>query len=335
MTSSQALSLEPVAQIALELHALVVDLQERRQAHLAAQASAPHAPSMAERARQLSEQARELGKQWQAARPEVSLLLERTATRLSALDLSQSGQRARARASIKVAQYYEGLARTLRREPEVTVPLPELRPKNYTRNVFHVANGLMGATFYTFFPERATVLKIAVAYTALMLSMELARRFSKTINRWLVDVVFGAISRPSEAWRMNSASWFGIAVVMMLAAGVPRLSCIAAVLTLGIGDPLAALVGKRWGKHKLVGRKSLEGSLAFVVSAALLVAAWLAIFEPASFGLTSRWATLLAAAPLALVAGVAGAGVELVSNRLEDNFSIPLAVAAATAFLAP
>ena len=142
MTSSQALSLEPVAQIALELHALVVDLQERRQAHLAAQASAPHAPSMAERARQLSEQARELGKQWQAARPEVSLLLERTATRLSALDLSQSGQRARARASIKVAQYYEGLARTLRREPEVTVPLPELRPKNYTRNVFHVANGM-------------------------------------------------------------------------------------------------------------------------------------------------------------------------------------------------
>jgi len=335
MTSSQALSLEPVAQIAVELHALVVELQERRQAKLAAQAAAPHGPSMSERAQQLAEKARELGAQWQAARPEVSAMLERTAARLSALDLTHSGQRARKQASIKVAQYYEGLARTLRREPEVTVPLPELRPKNYARNAFHIGNGLLGATLYTVFPERSTVFMIAAIYTAAMLSLELARRFSKPLNRWPVDEVFGSISRPSEAWRMNSASWGGIAIVIMLGAGVPRLACVAAVLTLGIGDPMAALIGKRWGKHKLVGSKSLEGTLAFVASAAALVAAWLAIFEPASFGTTSHLATLWAAAPLALAAGVAGAVVELLSSHLEDNLSIPLAVAAATAFLAP
>lgn len=335
MTSTQALSLQPVAQIAVELHALVVELQERRQAKLAAQAAAPHGPSMAERAHQLAEKARELGAQWQAARPEVSALLERTAARLSTLDLSQSGLRARRQASVKVAQYYEGLARTLRREPEVTVLLPELRPKNYARNVFHVGNGILGATLYTLLPERSTVLTIAAIYTAAMLSLELARRLSKPLNRWLVNEVFGAISRPSEAWRMNSASWGGIAIVLMLAAGVPRLGCIAAVLTLGIGDPMAALIGKRWGKHKLVGSKSLEGTLAFVASSALLVGGWLAIFEPASFGTTSHLAALWAAAPLALAAGVAGAMVELVSNHLEDNLSIPLAVAAATAFIAP
>jgi dolichol kinase len=41
-------------------------------------------------------------------------------------------------------------------------------------------------------------------------------------------------------------------------------------------------------------------------------------------------AVLLAALPIALTAGVAGALAELYSHKLEDNFAIPLAVAAAT-----
>lgn len=353
--SAQALSLQPVAQLAMELHALFVELQERRQQQ-AQQAQAQQAQTrqaqtqpaaaqaarlpLSERARLLSLRARELGAQWRANRPTLAVILDRTAQRVAALDwqsvdLGASGRRAQARASVKIAQYYEGLARQLRNEPSLGLALPELRPRNYARNAFHIANGLLGATLYTVWPDRAFVLKVAIGYALAMLSLEAARRLSTRLNRWLVDDVFGAIARPSEAWRMNSATWYGIAVVLMLAVGFPRLACVSAVLTLGIGDPMAALIGKRWGRHKLYGPKSLEGVLAFVASSALLVAAWMAVFEVQSFGAAGHWGALVAALPMALVAGAVGAGVELVSNRLEDNFTIPLAVAASVALLAP
>ena len=131
---------------------------------------------------------------------------------------------------------------------------------------------------------------------------------------------------------MNSATWYGIAVLIMMGVGFPRLSCIAAVLTLGIGDPMAALVGKRWGRHKLVGRKSLEGTVAFAISAALLVQAWLMVFFGDALTAAGGWT---AALPMALVAGVAGGIAELYADRLEDNFLIPLVVAASTALLVP
>lgn len=37
-------------------------------------------------------------------------------------------------------------------------------------------------------------------------------------------------------------------------------------MALGIGDSFAAIVGKRFGKHKLFKKKSLEGCIAFVAS---------------------------------------------------------------------
>ena len=67
---------------------------------------------------------------------------------------------------------------------------------------------------------------------------------------------------------------------------------------------------------------SLEGSLAFVVSAAVATVALLLVFSPLGVG---------AAVTVALAAAVAGAVAELVSLRVDDNFSIPLSAAAGVA----
>lgn len=323
--NTQAAQLQPLAQLALELHQLVTDLQDRR-------AAAQAMPSLRERSQGMAQRAKEAAAQWSASHPAISELLERTSQRLQHLDFGRGwGSRAQRQAAFKIAQYYEGIARQLRADPAVTVALPELRPKNYTRNLFHIGNGVLAAALYSVFDDRGLMLTVALIYTAVMASMEIARRLSGRVNRLLVDRVFASIARPSEAWRVNSATWFGFAVVLMLAAGFPRLSCVAAVLTLGIGDPMAALIGKRWGRHKLVGPKSLEGTLAFAVASALLVTAWLVLFLGSSLVPGGSWAALLAAAlPIATTAGVAGALAELYSHKLEDNFAIPLAVAAAT-----
>jgi dolichol kinase len=309
--------------LTLDLHALIVDLQERRSASAAA---------LTERVRHLAQRAREQADLWSQRRPPLAKLLERTASRLSSVDLAAGGSSA----VTKIAQHYEGLARHLRSDPEVAVALPELRPKNYWRNLFHVSNGLLSATLYTLIHERSTMLWIAVTYTGWMLSLEAARRMSPRLNRWLVDVAFRSIARPSEAWRMNSGTWYGLAITLMLAVGAPRLACVAAVLTLGVGDPAAALVGRRWGRHKLVGRKSLEGTLGFVAVASIAVTAWLLVFEAAAFAPDGSLATALARiVPFALACATAGALAETVSEKLEDNFTIPLATAAAGAWLAP
>ena len=332
--STQTAPLQPLAQLALDLHALLTEMQDRRASQAAQLAGAQQVgPTLAERTRLMAKRAKEAAAEWSASRPQMSELLERTSQRLHAIDLGRDfGSRAQRQAANKIAQYYEGLARQLRSEPSVTVNLPELRPRNYTRNLFHIANGILGAGLYTAIDDRMVILAIAAAFVLVMGSLELARRFSGTINRFLVDKVFVSIARPSEAWRMNSATWYGIALLIMLGVGFPRLACIAAVLTLGIGDPMAALIGKRWGRHKLVGRKSLEGTLAFAVSSALLVQVWTMVFFGPTLAAAGGWA---AALPVALVAGVAGGVAELFAERLEDNFLIPLVVSASTALLVP
>lgn len=319
--------LPAIAELTREVYVLLADVLERRSQQPS------HEPRKLEgRAEALAGRVHELA----AALPEaeqgqpVRDQLQRMGRLLLALRTALGvSPRAGTAAAWRTAKCYEGLARQLRTDPAVAPLLPELKPRNYARNGFHIANGILSATLYSLIDDRNVMLQIAFGYTGWMLSMELARRLSPRINRWLVDVVFGWMARPAEAWRMNSATWYGLAISLMLLASAPREACIAAVLTLGFGDPVAALVGKRFGKHKLIGNKTLEGALGFAVAATLAVLGWAALMQPAV--LAAAPVPWLAALRLALVAGVSGAAIELVSKRIDDNFSIPLVVSAACA----
>ena len=89
---------------------------------------------------------------------------------------------------------------------------------------------------------------------------------------------------------------------------------------------MAALVGRRFGRIRLLNGRSLEGTLAFVVAATLATFTLFMVFH-ASMGLG-------VALGLAVAAAVFGAVAELVSLRVDDNFSIPLSAAAGVALLA-
>jgi dolichol kinase len=49
----------------------------------------------------------------------------------------------------------------------------------------------------------------------------------------------------------------------------------ASGLILSVGDSLSTLVGLKYGKHKIIGRKSLEGSVVFFISSFLVTAIFL------------------------------------------------------------
>ncbi|MFO8150417.1 MAG: hypothetical protein R6T93_08975 [Trueperaceae bacterium] len=96
-----------------------------------------------------------------------------------------------------------------------------------------------------------------------------------------------------------------------------------AVMVWGLGDAAAALVGGFLGRHRFAhrlveGAKTLEGTAAMVVAAA--IAAFVTLFL---YGGASWWLSLLAAASLAPLAGA----VELVSRRGSDTLTVPLVTA--------
>ena len=59
------------------------------------------------------------------------------------------------------------------------------------------------------------------------------------------------------------------------------LTPLVTVLVLGVGDPCATLVGKRWGKnYKIYGQKSLAGFIGFVTASFTVVFLFLFIRRP-------------------------------------------------------
>lgn len=90
---------------------------------------------------------------------------------------------------------------------------------------------------------------------------------------------------------------------------------VAALLFLSVGDSMAALVGRRHGTVKLLCGRTLEGTLAALVSCLLASVVLLMLRPFFDWKLT----------PFALIAGsIAAAVFELVDLPLDDNFRIPV-----------
>lgn len=195
-----------------------------------------------------------------------------------------------------------------------------LRLPKAARSVFHMSTGLAGVALYQFLLDQSTAISILGMLLAVFFILEVSRRFSTGFNDFMVYKLFGAISRPQERYRINSASYYLLALTIITIL-TPKPAVCAAALILAFGDPVAALAGGRWGKIRLSNDKSIIGALAFFGASFLAVMIYLE-FIPLGMGLGYK---LAAASSMAAV----GALVELFSTDLDDNFSIPVACAMA------
>jgi dolichol kinase len=209
---------------------------------------------------------------------------------------------------------YEDLSDRLR---DWEVHVPQLRPTNYTRAVFHVTNALLTVAcaelLLQTYGQRVAIAGIAVAAAW---SMEGSRRIWPGVNRLLM-ALFKPTAHPHERNRVNSATWYATAVLLMALHGSLEVGA-AALVILGMADPMAALVGRRFGRHKLVNGRTLEGSLAFFVTGGIGASAALAILHP-ELG--------LAGLGIAWAAALTGAIAEALSRYVDDNLSVPLGAA--------
>jgi dolichol kinase len=136
----------------------------------------------------------------------------------------------------------------------------------------------------------------------------------------LYNKVFGRMLRPHEKTlkkkTLNGASWVLISAAVCVLV-FPKLIAITAFAILIISDTTAALFGRRFGTRKF-NDKTLEGSTAFVVSAAIVI-----MFTPKVQYLFMEYV-------IAIVSAVIGALAEVFSfDIIDDNFAIPIAIGGA------
>jgi dolichol kinase len=207
-----------------------------------------------------------------------------------------------------------------RGSPRDGTPSATRRDLQVGRRLFHLVNGVSTATAYALLFTHQQVVHIFGTIACVVYVVDRVRiayprevaRHAPWVNRVLV--------RAEEQVRESAMIPYAIAVLLTILT-VPKPAALVAIYTLGIADPLAAVVGIRYGRRRIAEGRSLEGSTVFcaaTVVIAALVLGW------------SAEGSGLAIAGASLTVGIAGAMCELLPLRIDDNLTIPLFVGFAT-----
>jgi dolichol kinase len=188
------------------------------------------------------------------------------------------------------------------------------------RRFFHLANGVSIATAYALLFTHEQVIHIFGTIACIVYVVDRVRiaypeavaRHAPWVNRLLL--------RAEEQVRESAMIPYAIAVLLTILT-VPKLAALVAIYTLGIADPLAAVVGIRWGRRPIARNRTMEGSLAFFGATVAIAAV---VLGRGSAG------TPMAIGAASIAIGLAGALCELVPLRIDDNLTIPLIVGFAT-----
>jgi dolichol kinase len=201
-------------------------------------------------------------------------------------------------------------------DPANRAPSSTRRDLQLGRRLFHLANGMTIATAYALFFTHEQVVHVFGAVACLVYIVDRVRiaypevvsRYAPFVNRLFV--------RAEEQVRESAMTPFAIAVLLTILA-VPKLAALVAIYTLAIADPLAAIIGIRFGRRRVAVNRTLEGSLAFLAATVAISATVL------------RWgstATPLQIAGAASAIGLVAVACELLPLRIDDNLTIPIVV---------
>lgn len=202
----------------------------------------------------------------------------------------------------------------------------DFKPTNYARNLFHVGNGVLCVVLYQWVLNREQALLALSALLSAAIAMEISRKFSRRWNDFLVDRVFGAVSRPRERYVINSSSYYLVAVTL-ITYFLPKQAVLMALLVLAFGDPAASIVGKRWGRRKLWKEKSILGSLSFVVASFAACIGFQAVARLGDLAGSAVGGVTGSFIFGALLVAVGGAITELLTEALDDNLTVPIVCA--------
>lgn len=168
------------------------------------------------------------------------------------------------------------------------------------------------------FISKSTALAILVPLTALFGLTDAARHlfpaFGRLYHKWL-GWLLRTHEKDEKMKRLTGATYVLVSATIGTLV-FPKVIIITAFAIMIVSDTVAALVGRKFGRHPFIG-KSLEGTFAFFMSAVAVV------------GLAPKVGYAPAEYVIGVTAALLGAIVEAMSTAIDDNLSVTFSIAAA------
>ncbi|AEC52532.1 hypothetical protein PNA2_1617 [Pyrococcus sp. NA2] len=185
------------------------------------------------------------------------------------------------------------------------------------RKALHMT-GLSVPLMYLLFGREVTIAFVAT-FLIIFIILEpfrLVEDFRDRVKRKLglpheviakIEREINGIAREHEKKGLGAHIYFTIAALIIVVA-FPREVAIGSIAVATLGDAMAAIIGKPYGRHRFKNGKSVEGSLAYLVTGLVILLPLVGI-KPAIF------------------ASIVGMLVEFHGLPPDDNFSNQLAIA--------
>src|SRR3972149_5420757 len=170
------------------------------------------------------------------------------------------------------------------------------------RKIVHLATLIIPFGYALTSEETAIV--FLVPFFLALLSVDLVRHFHSGMASLFRKYFFGRVLREEEESALMGSTYFIFSTILTILL-FPKSIAIASILILILSDTAAALIGKWIGRVKVFG-KTIEGSMAFLLTALLIV--WI-------YPNLNRQSGSLAALGATLI--------EILPIKLNDNLTIP------------
>ncbi len=182
------------------------------------------------------------------------------------------------------------------------------------RKLIHLSSLSIPVVYY-FIPWTDAIIILGII-TFIALVIDMLRYFSNGFGKIFYSI-FGFLLRKHELdeqkKNLNGATYVLISALVSVFI-FPKVFFVTAFSILIISDSVAALVGRKFGKHPLFS-KSLEGTLAFFISGSIVV-----FFTPKAEGLLLEYL-------IGIIAAAVAAIVENISyGWMDDNLTIPISI---------
>jgi dolichol kinase len=179
---------------------------------------------------------------------------------------------------------------------------PYVKDEGYRQSI-HLATIVL--PFVVWIAPRDLAIGMLAGLALLAVAVEWARFRIAWVRGHFVRLT-GAMLRPHEHTRVAGATYMVVAYLLAVVL-FPRSIAVAAMLYNALGDAAAALVGRRWGRHRASWGKSLEGAAA-------------------ALGVCLAVGALVPGVPIraAVLGAVFAAGLEFLPLPVDDNLRVTL-----------
>lgn len=174
--------------------------------------------------------------------------------------------------------------------------------KELLRKTTHLAGFFIPLLYIVL--DKSTMMFIAGAFAGIAVIVEFLKWVSESFRELFFRFFEFILRRHERKGAITGATYYIISTFLCIVFFDKHIA-IVSIFFIVLGDTAAALVGKAWGRIKLIGSKSLEGSIACFIVCAVISLFWI---DPV-VGLTGAFVATLA---------------ELLPLRIDDNLTVPL-----------